>query len=252
MESAVESEVKMIKLLRSLVALNQAVEVLVVDLIASWAPWLAPIVPAYMTYYTMSTNLEFPLWAALAGSLAVECLGLATIQTSVMFWDWNAKARKLDPRAPLWAAIVMAIFYLAIVILANAILDQTGWERIVVKALLTSMSVPAGMTIALRAGHARRVQQVVEDTADRRASRQHVIQVLQHELPELSGNFRKLPETSTESVVAATWRELSDDQKRSLVGKSTRQIMGLYPGLSERTAFNWAQRARQYEEVKSE
>lgn len=37
-----------------------AVESLLIDVIAATSPWLAPLLPAYMTWYGMYTEMQFP------------------------------------------------------------------------------------------------------------------------------------------------------------------------------------------------
>ena len=57
---------RIVKTLHELLRLNRATESLIIDVIASYSPWLAPLVPAYMTYQHMTGLLDFPRWAALA------------------------------------------------------------------------------------------------------------------------------------------------------------------------------------------
>lgn len=241
----------MINLLRWLLKLNEAMEVLVIDLIASWTPWVAPLIPAYMTYSSMTSKLSFPGWVAWAGAIAVEFLGLSSIQTAVTFWNYNSEKRVSDPRAPILVAILVGAFYLAVVITVNAILDTSGGLKILSKALLSSVSVSAGMTIALRAGHVRRLQQVEAARQERREARKG-FQVFTPAPPALSEG-RKDNENSEslrkDQVISESydWRNLSDDEQMSLAGKSAAQIRMEYPGITARTALNWVMRARQVE-----
>lgn len=106
--------------LDSLVILNRATENLLIDVVASYSPWVAPVVPALMTYQNMITHLGFPAWASWAAAICVETLGLSSIQTAVSFWQWNDSKNKSDPKAPVMAAILTGGFYLLTVLTVNA------------------------------------------------------------------------------------------------------------------------------------
>jgi hypothetical protein len=162
---------KIVKTLQSLLKLNQATEALLIDVIASYSPWLAPLIPAYMTYQHMTNNLDFPSWAAMAGGVVVETLGLSSVQTAVSFWAWNDSKAKSAPRAPLALAVLTGAFYLATVLTVNAMLDPAPVIHRVAKALLSSLSVCAGVILALRAGHARRINETERARAEAKQER---------------------------------------------------------------------------------
>ena len=54
---------KFVTMLESLLKLNRATENLLIDIVASYSPWIAPLVPAYMTFQNMIGYLDFPAWA---------------------------------------------------------------------------------------------------------------------------------------------------------------------------------------------
>ena len=143
------------KFLEGLLRLNRAAEGLLIDIIAGFSPWLAPIVPAFMTFRSMTGLLGFPVWIAWAAAICVEFLGLAAVRTALEFWQWNDDKHKTDPRAPVFLAIIAGSFYLAVVLTVNVTLDNSPGLFRLAKALLSSLSVCAGLILALRAGHAR-------------------------------------------------------------------------------------------------
>ena len=163
--------------LSSLDAVTQAFEQVIIDTISAITPWLAPIIPASMTYHNMIGRLGFSEPIAFIGALAVEFLGLSAINTSVEFWRYNedkkyrqslriqatTKKAKRGKRkfqgAPLFFAILTGLFYISIVLIVNAILDigTADVVHIIAKALLSLLSVVAGVIIALRASHSRRL-----------------------------------------------------------------------------------------------
>ncbi len=197
---------RIVKTLESLLKLNQATEALLIDVIASYSPWLAPLVPAYMTYQHMTGLLDFPQWAALAGALVVETLGLSSVQTAVSFWSWNNTRTKTTPGAPLWLAVLTGLFYLSVVLVVNAMLDQAPVIYRVAKALLSSLSVCAGVILALRAGHARRINETerarAEAKAERAAARESKRAVIMPPLPQAQagGNGRAHGVPQRESI----------------------------------------------------
>lgn len=162
---------RIVKSLESLVKLNRATENLLIDVVASYSPWVAPVVPALMTYQNMITHLGFPAWASWAAAICVETLGLSSIQTAVSFWQWNDSKSKSDPRAPVMVAILTGGFYLLTVLTVNAMLDDAPGVNRLAKALLSSLSVCAGVILALRAGHARRMAETEQTKLDRKVER---------------------------------------------------------------------------------
>ena len=162
---------RIVTMLDGLLKLNRATENLLIDIIASYSPWVAPLVPAYMICQNMVTHLAFPVLAGLAAAVCVETLGLSSIQTAVSFWNWNDSKLKADPKAPVLLAILTGGFYLLTVLTVNAMLDDTSGVYRLAKALLSSLSVCAGVILALRAGHARRISETEHVHQERKAER---------------------------------------------------------------------------------
>src|SRR3990172_2883734 len=154
----------------------KAVEYVLVDLASAFTPWLAPVIPAYMVYQSMVGLLAFPPWVAGVGASVTEFLGLATVYTTLEFWQWNDEKRKSDSNAPFWVALVVGVFYVALVMTLNVMLDTSpldshGWVLRAAKAMLSLMSVVGGITIALRSQHRRRLREIAETKAEARELR---------------------------------------------------------------------------------
>jgi hypothetical protein len=159
-------------------------EAVAIDTVSALAPWLAPIIPAFLTYTHMMGSLNYPQWVAFVGALVVEFIGLAAIYTATQFWDYNdaqqtardnrlagmdkkvrERAKKRRQRnAPFqWAAGAMA-FYIIVILTVNAALEmetaQSGFTvKVFANGLLSLLSVIAGLIIALRSQHRRRLEQ---------------------------------------------------------------------------------------------
>lgn len=163
------------------------IEAGLIDSIAAITPWLAPLIPAYLVYHNMLERLDYSHLFALIGAGAVEFLGLSAVHTAVTFWQWN-DTRKVG-RAPLWAALVAGLFYVAIVLIVNAVLDiaqgtsSEQYVKILAHALLSLLSVDAAVIIAIRASHARRVMDDANErqrrAEERKAARQAEIDARQ-------------------------------------------------------------------------
>ena len=224
----------------------RAIELLLVDAIAATAPWLAPVVPAYMVYGAMQAELGFDQWVAVAGALVVEFLGLSAITTTFQFWDWNDSKNQKDPRAPLAVAIAAAVFYLVVVLTVNVILDQATPAHKVAKALLSSLSVIAGIVLAIRSQHARRLAAREQERAERKAERmaKKAERIRTGDLPESSGKFPANNGSYRQnSGQKLDWRNLPLDEKLAIGGMTSGEIMATY-GVGDRVARGWRAKAR--------
>lgn len=152
--------------------LTRALEGALVDNLAATSPWLAPIIPAYLGYSNMTGVLGFPHWVAVVGAIVIETLGLSTVHTVFTLWDYNDSRRKSDQRAPVWAALVVAIVYIMVILTVNVLLDyeRKSIEKLSL-ALLSMLSVVAAITLAVRANHARRLSDIQAERQERREMR---------------------------------------------------------------------------------
>ena len=113
-----------------------------VNFLSAFSPWLAPLIPAYMTYDHAYGTLHFPFFFALAGSAVVEILGFSAVSTYLSFWFYNRRNKAEGKKAPLTVVIVAFGFYLTLIIFSNVLLDtfpSDKWAEIVVRALFTCL-----------------------------------------------------------------------------------------------------------------
>ena len=89
----------------------------------------------------------------------MEVLGISTINTAMTLWTWNREKNKSDKAAPTWVAVLAAAFYVMVVITVNVMLDGGTTLEKAAKGLLSSLSVAAAITLALRSQHSRRVSE---------------------------------------------------------------------------------------------
>ena len=217
---------KLVSALNGWKSLTNAVESILVDNIAATAPWLAPLVPAYMVHQAMIFILGFPVWIAWAGAAVVEFLGLAAIQTTFMFWDYNEAKRQSDQTAPVRVALATSAFYMTVVLTVNVMLDDSPFVLRMAKAMLSLLSAVAAVILALRSQHARRLQTIQNEKEERKNRK-----------VTFSESYQKLPVLS-EKLPGSDWRTLTDDEKLAIVTLGRTKTMQTY-GISGRTYLNW-------------
>lgn len=142
----------------------------VVNVISAIAPWLAPLAPAYMTFEHARTTLGFPLWIAVPGAVTVEILGFSTVSTFLAFWFYNRKNQAEAKKAPIALVVFSFVFYLALILVSNVILDwfdNAKWAVIVVRALFTLQSIPAALIVATRTQHRDMLAAIEKDKANK-------------------------------------------------------------------------------------
>lgn len=228
----------------------RAAERSLVDNIAATVPWLAPIAPAYMAYHNTHTVFGWPSWVAWTVALAVEGLGLSAISTAFRLWEWNDSRRVSDQPAPIGAALAAVGTYTAVVIIVNVMLDGGGVVERLAKAILSLLSLVAGVVLALRSQQARREAAREREREERRAARMGKIRQDGGENAESGGKVSgKLPVVSDLEFSGngrhRDWRMLSREERMRVAScRRSRDVMDLF-GVPERTARNWMARARE-------
>jgi hypothetical protein len=163
---------KIVWILQSLLDLNKAIEELVINLVASISPWLTPLVPAMLTWQSVQAQLNFPIWSAWVAAAVIETLGLSSVSTTISFFNYNRSKLKTDSSAPVWLALLTGLFYLGVTLSVNVMLDpnSTPGHRLA-KGLLSSLSVCAGVILALRSSQTQRERKAAQDKQERHEAR---------------------------------------------------------------------------------
>jgi len=202
----------------------QNVEYSLVNLVSTVAPWLAPLAPAYLSYYHMRDFLEFPVWISLAIAGVVEMLGLSTISTSLDFWNHNRRYSADKNKVPLVIPVFSFFFYLGIVLTVNVMLEINPTAVVFSKALLTLLTIPAAVTLAVRTMH-REIREGLKKPTKKKSGN----------LPEISGNLPQYKD----------WRNVPHDDRMKIATMSPKEITSEY-SVSARTARNWQNQAVEY------
>ena len=141
-------------------------EASLVNLLSAIAPWLAPLAPAYLSYTHMSSKLAFPKPIAWAVAIVVEVMGLSAVSTALLFWAHNKRYSKEYKKAPIKIVIGAFVFYLAVILAINVLLEISvaNWALVTAKSLLTLLSIPAALILAVRTQH----QELLNEIKDRK------------------------------------------------------------------------------------
>ena len=194
-------------------------------------PWLAPLIPAYLVYSNMTQRLGYPWLFGLVGAAAVEFLGLSAVHTAVTFWQWN-DTHKLE-RAPFCFAFGAGAFYVVIVLTVNAALDiwrDVDGVKILAHALLSLLSVDAAVIIAIRAQHARRLNERDEARQERKAERQAARQMTRQSDTDATHETAGATGDATRDKFLTAWR----DNGHQSVAALAQEL-----GVNVRTAQRW-------------
>lgn len=125
------------------------------NLVTVIIPWLVFLAPAAMTWQNTGEHLDFPIWLRWAVAIVIEGLGLVA-GSELLRTIWHNKRREnraQEKKLNVGIPAVASIFYLAITIVLNALLDTMGdqvWVQVLSRAMLTVMGAVAISIVAVR------------------------------------------------------------------------------------------------------
>lgn len=221
-----------------------------VNFLTAFAPWLAPLAPAYMTYNHMVEFLQFPPFLAFVLALLVEILGFGTVSTGLDFWFYNRREKAGVKKAPLGIVIGVFFFYLILILISNVLVDVSnaylseGWQKlavILVRAGLTLQTIPGALIVAVRTGHRELLREIKREKAEKEATKVTETSTkdpstAKEKLPK---DWRKLRPTLTFESVVEISKWTSEDIKK--VSKEH--------GIDVRTLQNWRDYAKREVEM---
>lgn len=225
------------------------------NFVAGLSPWLAPLIPTYFAAYNAYQYLAkghnwWDAGAVVVVALVVEFIGLAGVHTAIQFWTWNRTKLKTDDGAPLTMSIIAVVFYVAIIIMVNAILDFAAianpgslpYVKIVAVALLSLLALNSALIVALRAGQSERERKAAESREERKAERKSKSESNR----KVTGNLPN--EEKLTGKFPKDWRKarpyMSELEITEMPGMSTGEIIERYHLESDRNARNWRDYAK--------
>lgn len=146
----------------------------VVNFLSAFAPWLTPIIPAYMTFQHAQNTLKFPVWVASTSAVVVEILGFTSISTFMAFWFYNRRNVAEAKKAPLTLVIVAFGFYLSLIVFSNVLLDSfpgSAWAENSVRAFFTLQTIPAALLVSVRTQHRALLKEIAIEKEERTKER---------------------------------------------------------------------------------
>ena len=148
------------------------IETNLTDGIAAFGPWITPIPSAVLVANATVKDLHWSAELAWVAAAIIESLGLTTVSTSLLLWEYNAAKRKTDPDAPFLLAASLVGVYLVSTIGLTVLLDIFSDLARYAPALFPILALVGAVNLALRSGHRRRLASIAQDRADRKAERQ--------------------------------------------------------------------------------
>ncbi len=148
------------------------IETNLTDGIAAFGPWITPIPSAVLVANATVKDLHWSAELAWVAAAIIESLGLTTVSTSLLLWEYNADKRKTDPDAPFLLAASLVGVYLVSTIGLTVLLDIFPDLARYAPALFPILALVGAVNLALRSGHRRRLTNIAQDRADRKAERQ--------------------------------------------------------------------------------
>lgn len=215
-----------------------------VNSLTAFAPWIAPLAPAYMTYVHMVDFLEFPKILAFALAVMVEILGFGTVSTGLDFWFYNRRERAGNKKAPLTIIIITFAFYLVLILVSNVVIDisnaylSEAWQKgavILVRLLLTLQTIPGALMVAARTGHRDLLKEIKKEKEQKLSE---IFPKVRGESDQNGQNFPKtwhelLPTLSPDDII--WWSFIDSDIVKEMSKKHK---------VSERTITNWRTNAQ--------
>ncbi len=210
----------------------RGVESSAVNLGTAIAPWGAPLPVVYMSFQHMRDFLAFPWFISFPVAAVIEILGFATISTGLALWMHNRKYQDDKKKAPLWIVFISFGFYIIIIFSMNVLIDATQGTiyaknaELIVRAMLTLMTIPAALLLAVRTQHNALIVDLDRAREDRK-----------------KGNLPKVSDISERT--AADWRRvrptLSIEDVAFTATAPIELIIKRFPQykLEDRTARNW-------------
>lgn len=210
----------------------------IITFITTIVPWLAPALPAYLTYRHLNLDIQIPWLVAGAMAASVEMLGLAAIATAFSAMRNNKVQRANKNKVSLSFPIGAYVFYILVVLVVNVVLEwpmspeQKQYAHIAAIALLTLISAPAFVIAISR----QEQHQIEQDTSVGGAT---VSASAGANLVQKSSLV--LPAPASKSSASNKYQQFVDDQSIMMDLMPWQQVKENY-GVSRRSAFNYLDR----------
>lgn len=204
-----------------------------VEVISGFAPWLAPIPSAALVYKATQHLLHFSPIVSWISALIIETLGLTSIHTALLLWNYNQNRRKTDEPAPVLIALGMVTFYLVCTVGLTFILETFPMYANLGVIFFPFLGVMGGVNLALRSDLNRRVRLIAAEKAERKEKRQEASKANRQN--QSLDSDKTIDESSQKSeIIDDSLDRLQAGRKAKLDTRiqKTLDVFGKEPGLS--------------------
>lgn len=138
-----------------------------IETAAALLPWLTPLAPASIVYGRLIEKFGFASWQSFVTALVLEGLGLASIHTTLLFWNHNRKYTSEKNHVPLWIPVAVFIFYLIALVSISTLSefpidrnDPNSIIRIIVIFCISLLSAPGLIIVGVRSLHKDTISEI--------------------------------------------------------------------------------------------
>lgn len=223
-------------------------------------PILAPITPAFLTsirlyklFLTILLETKLPDWVALIGAiitaLVLEILGyVGTIAMVRFIYKW-IKTKTDEYLVPTAMTGIAYAFYLGIMYLVNVQLNTTNPNTTAIFGLLGFLTIPAGLIFATNLVSSEENkndyilrQEKREDRIKGKALKAG-INIFEQQARLVETNSPS-PSTKSNTDWRTVRRTLTRKQLEIIATSDDKTIQAMYPGIQQKTAWNWRASAK--------
>jgi hypothetical protein len=151
--------------------MKQLSERSLVDFIANFSPWLAPVPSAFFVTRAAMIHLNVPIIVSVVIGMVIESLGITSINTWLRLTNWNNTKRKSDPPAPVWVAAGLGLFYFISVVILTVVLEISPNLSIFAPVIFPLLAVVGAFNLSLISFQNHRELTVKTEKEERRSGR---------------------------------------------------------------------------------
>lgn len=143
-----------------------------VDIISDLSPWLTPIPSAVLVSNATLRHLGWPEPVGWISGAIVEMLGISTVSTTMLFYNFNQSKRQSDPALPWGVPAALVAVYLASTVVLTVLLDTVPllarWSPVIFPIL----ALVGAINLVLRSNYRLIVRRIEEERERMRLLRQ--------------------------------------------------------------------------------
>ena len=194
----------------------QNLEYGMVKVAASTSLWLAPTVPAVMTFYSLRDHLGFHWTVALSSAAVAEFFNVTSMDTIMSIRKYNRLKSAAAPEQKSIYAWVAFGAYVTIILVVNVVTESVSgahWSIVLSKLLLCLFSPVAGLLLSTRSQLSDLIEEYPLDKIGRKLKREQDKVRLENGLSEMGldsdrtvskNNGHKPDKTGQARTVSAT------------------------------------------------